>query len=64
MEAGLGDPCGSKDTGVSVLGTIGTVTFVKGCFDCLQFDVGGKRVECLWVRIIRKDETDTMVSLL
>lgn len=57
MEAGVRDPCGSKDAGVSVLETIGMITCVMGCFDCLELDAGDKRIECLWVRIIRKDKT-------
>lgn len=44
VEAGVGDPCGSKDTGFSVLETMGTVICVRGCFDCLELDVGDKSV--------------------
>lgn len=61
MEAGVGDTCDSKDTGVSVLETIGTVTCVSGYLDCLELDVGDKRVECLWARIIRKDKMTVRV---
>lgn len=42
----------------------GVALHVRECFDCVELDDGGNRVDSLWVRISRKvNKADSMVGL-